>query len=89
MLYDGDIDLPPEFAVRFSLLTYLILTSVVAAAEPVRITTDGSFKQHLQWSPDGTTIAFTITQTAMPVGIWAMRAPLDREERESLARSEP
>jgi TolB protein len=26
--------------------------------EPVRLTKDGSFKQHLQWSPDGKKIAF-------------------------------
>ena len=26
---------------------------------PVRLTTDGSFKQHLQWSPDGQTLLFT------------------------------
>ncbi|MCU0704140.1 MAG: LpqB family beta-propeller domain-containing protein [Fimbriiglobus sp.] len=29
------------------------------AAEPVRVTTDGSFKQHLQWHPNGKTLLFT------------------------------
>ena len=27
--------------------------------EPTRLTTDGSFKQHVQWSPDGKTLYFT------------------------------
>ena len=45
----------------------LFLLAVVAAvagtdtpaADPVRVTSDGSFKQHLQWHPDGKTFLFT------------------------------
>lgn len=29
------------------------------AADPVRVTTDGSFKQHVHWHPDGKTLLFT------------------------------
>lgn len=41
--------------------------------EPLRLTTDGSFKQHLQWSPDGKTLLFTrIYQGKM--ALWTMPA---------------
>jgi TolB protein len=44
-----------------------------SAAEPTRLTTDGSFKQHLQWSPDGKTLLFTrIHQGSM--ALWSMPA---------------
>src|SRR5436189_4173841 len=43
------------------------------AAEPARLTSDGSFKQHLQWSPDGKTLLFTrIYQGKM--ALWTMPA---------------
>lgn len=43
------------------------------AAEPTRLTTDGSFKQNLQWSPDGKTLLFTrIHQGKM--SLWVMPA---------------
>src|SRR5215470_6884242 len=43
------------------------------SAEPVRLTTDGSFKQNLQWSPDGKTLLFTrIHQGKM--SLWTMPA---------------
>lgn len=51
----------------------LFLTSSLKAAEPTRLTTDGSFKQHLQWSPDGKTLLFTrIYQGKM--ALWIMPA---------------
>jgi TolB protein len=37
----------------------LCLCGISSAAEPLRLTTDGSFKQNLQWSPDGKTLLFT------------------------------
>lgn len=43
------------------------------AAEPARLTTDGSFKQNLQFSPDGQTLLFTrIHQGKM--SLWTMPA---------------
>src|SRR5690242_3063367 len=51
----------------------LFLASSVNAAEPTRLTTDGGFKQHLQWSPDGKTLLFTrIHQGKM--ALWVMPA---------------
>lgn len=41
------------------LLTFALAATDTPAADPVRVTTDGSFKQHLQWHPDGKTILFT------------------------------
>jgi TolB protein len=56
-----------------SLVPTLCLCGESAAAEPTRLTTDGSFKQHLQWSPDGKTLLFTrIHQGKM--ALWAMPA---------------
>jgi TolB protein len=59
MLYGGGVTRPPEFAVRFALCLWLGLAFAVAADEPVRVTKDSSFKQHLQWSPDGSRFLFT------------------------------
>lgn len=42
-----------------SLLVAFLAAGVVAAADPVRVTSDASFKQHVQWSPDGKTLLFT------------------------------
>ena len=43
------------------------------SAEPLRLTTDGSFKQNLQWSPDGKQLLFTrIHQGKM--ALWVMGA---------------
>jgi len=38
---------------------FTTLLTDTPAADPVRVTTDGSFKQHVQWSPDGKTLLFT------------------------------
>ena len=57
------------------MILFLPLLLVLAAppAEPVRITADGSFKQHLQWSPDGKRFLFTrIHQGKM--ALWTMTA---------------
>jgi TolB protein len=63
-------------AVLVSLLTLSPLhpfTPSLLAAEPARITTDGSFKQNLQWSPDGKTLLLTrIHRGAM--ALWTMPA---------------
>jgi TolB protein len=48
-------------------------TPSLRGGEPVRLTKDGSFKQHLQWSPDGKTLLFTrIHQGKM--SLWVMPA---------------
>src|SRR6266850_102339 len=47
------------------------LTPVVAA--PQRLTNDGDFKQHLQWSPDGKRFLFTRIH-AGKMGLWTMNA---------------
>src|SRR5262249_11883669 len=39
----------------------------------VRVTTDGDFKQHLQWSPDGERFLFTRIH-AGKMGLWIMNA---------------
>jgi TolB protein len=39
--------------------------------EPLQLTADGSFKQHLQWSPDGTTILFTRIHRGS-MALWTM-----------------
>ncbi|HKI32235.1 MAG TPA: hypothetical protein VKA46_10230, partial [Gemmataceae bacterium] len=41
--------------------------------EPVRLTRDGSFKQHLQWSPDGKKFLFTRIHEGQ-MGLWTMSA---------------
>ncbi|MFO0805932.1 MAG: hypothetical protein U0791_22740 [Gemmataceae bacterium] len=61
----------------------LLLALAAPPADPVRITTDGSFKQHLQWSPDGKRFLFTrIHQGKM--ALWTMTA-----EGKELARVLP
>jgi TolB protein len=47
--------------------------SSLSAAEPVRITSDGSFKQHLQWSPDGKQFLFTRIHLGK-MALWTMNA---------------
>src|SRR4051812_31005990 len=55
-------------------LLVLLSHGLPAAAQgPVRLTKDGSFKQHLQWSPDGKQFLFTrIHQGKM--ALWLMNA---------------
>jgi TolB protein len=49
------------------------LRAAGAEPEPARLTTDGSFKQHLQWSPDGKTLLLTrIHQGKM--ALWTLPA---------------
>src|SRR4026209_2354183 len=64
-----------RFTLRPWVLTLALTpsTTFLIAAEPLRLTTDGSFKQHLQWSPDGKTMLFTrIHQGEM--ALWTMPA---------------
>src|SRR5262245_20342227 len=50
-----------------------LFCSLSAGAEAIRLTKDGSFKQHLQWSPDGKKFLFTrIYQGKM--GLWTINA---------------
>ncbi|QJW99602.1 TolB family protein [Frigoriglobus tundricola] len=45
--------------VALALLCLPLVPAVSPCGEPTRLTTDGSFKQHLAWSPDGKTLLFT------------------------------
>src|SRR6266511_3060591 len=40
---------------------------------PVRLTTDGGFKQHLHWSPDGKRLSLTRIHEGK-MGVWTMNA---------------
>src|SRR5258708_36852716 len=58
-----------------SLLVLVLAVSCARAVEPIveRISKDGSFKQHLQWSPDGAKFLFTrIHQGKM--ALWTVNA---------------
>jgi TolB protein len=53
-----------------------LLTAVArgpGVAEVVRLTSDGAFKQHLQWSPDGKRFLFTRIHEGH-MGLWSMNA---------------
>src|SRR5437870_456115 len=67
--------LPSAFSLLVAFLCVLCASVVNPCfpAEPARLTTDGSFKQNLQWSPDGKTLLFTrIHQGKM--SLWTMPA---------------
>jgi TolB protein len=42
-------------------------------AQLVRLTSDGDFRQHLVWSPDGSTLLFTRIHAGQ-MGLWSMKA---------------
>jgi TolB protein len=52
-------------------LPLLWLCGPSLAAEPTRLTTDGGFKQHLQWSPDGKKILLTRIHEGK-MALWVM-----------------
>jgi TolB protein len=59
-----------------ALLLALLVGSVTSAAEPAsarRLTRDGSFKQHLCWSPDGQRLLMTRIH-AGKMGLWTVSA---------------
>jgi TolB protein len=61
---------------RHTLLALLctpFVPSFSLCGEPVRLTTDGSFKQHVQWSPDGKTLLFTRIHEGK-MALWTMPA---------------
>jgi TolB protein len=56
-----------------ALLCVPFVPSLCLCGEPLQLTKDGSFKQNLQWSPDGKTLLFTrIHQGKM--SLWTMPA---------------
>jgi len=66
--------------IRFICFAFFAVVAVplcVRSAEPVpvptRLTTDGSFKQNIQWSPDGKTLLFTRIHQGM-MALWTMPA---------------
>jgi WD40 repeat protein len=54
-----------------SLLFVLVLSPLIVAADPKRISTDGGFKQHLQWSPDGQRFLLTRIHEGK-MAVWTM-----------------
>ena len=65
--------LNPRSSILTALALVALLPATVRADEPTRLTSDGDFKQHLQWSPDGKKFLFTrIHQRKM--GLWTMNA---------------
>jgi TolB protein len=56
-----------------ALSPFHFFTPSLRAAEPVRLTTDDGFKQHLQWSPDGKTLLFTRIHEGK-MALWTMPA---------------
>lgn len=56
-----------------TILVVILSVLPLAAADPVRVTTDGGFKQHLQWSPDGKTFLLTRIQEGK-MAAWTMTA---------------
>src|SRR3954471_18968107 len=71
MLYDGTVPPSREFAVRAPLVAVLLCSAAALAGEPVPLTKDGSFKQHLQWSPDGSRFLFTRIHEGK-MALWTM-----------------
>src|SRR3712207_6114943 len=57
----------------FSGLFVLLCVFRGYSAGPVRLTRDGSFKQHLCWSPDGKRFLLTRLHRGK-MGLWAMNA---------------
>ncbi|QEL18059.1 DPP IV N-terminal domain-containing protein [Limnoglobus roseus] len=60
-------------ACRYGCLVLLMTVGSAAAADPVRVTKDGSFKQHLQWSPDGKRFLLTRIHEGK-MALWTMAA---------------
>src|SRR5436305_13158532 len=56
-----------------SLLLLPALCASGPCGEPARLSTDGSFKQHLQWSPDGKHFLFTRIHEGK-MALWVMAA---------------
>ncbi len=54
-----------------AVVAILIFQSAGFAADPLRLTTDGSFKQHLTWSPDGKQFLFTRIHEGK-MSLWTM-----------------
>ncbi len=56
-----------------ALVLSILFLPALAAADPARVTADGGFKQHLQWSPDGK--AFLLTRIHEgKMAVWTMTA---------------
>ena len=58
------------------------------AAKPTRLTTDGSFKQHLQWSPDGKKLLLTRIHEGK-MALWIMDADGENLKRLLPEHTEP
>src|SRR2546430_1563705 len=65
-----------SFAVPALLARWSVGGEQPAPAPVVRLTHDGGFKQHLQWSPDGKRFLITRLQVSKtdPMSLWTMNA---------------
>ncbi len=52
-------------------VAFVVAVASVAAADPVRVTKDGTFKQHLHWSPDGKRFLLTRIHEGK-MALWTM-----------------
>src|SRR5688572_13501078 len=59
--------------IALALLNSAALRALRGEPEPTRLTTDGSFKQHLHWSPDGMQFLFTRIHEGK-MALWVMGA---------------
>ncbi len=64
---------PGLFAAAFLASLLHPFAPALNAAEPLRLTEDGSFKQNLQWSPDGKTLLLTRIHEGK-MNLWTMPA---------------
>ena len=54
-------------------------------ADPERLTSDGSFKQNVTWSPDGSTLLFTRIHEGK-MALWTMPSKAGGEMKRAVAR---
>ena len=72
-LSDVGIYMSNACVVKPALVAPVIATCISQSPAVTRLTTDGDFKQHLQWSPDGNKFLFTRIHAGR-MGIWTMNA---------------
>src|SRR6516225_1992566 len=72
-LSDVGIYMSNACVVKTALVAPVISTCISQSPAVTRLTTDGDFKQHLQWSPDGNKFLFTRIHAGR-MGIWTMNA---------------
>src|SRR5258708_12920640 len=78
--------------VRNAILSLFVFSSLCPlclygeSSDPVRLTTDGGFKQHLSWSPDGKRMLMTRIHDGQ-IGLWVMNP--DGSDLKPLIKPDP